>query len=68
MTVLFVSVIGLTGEWKAAVVMESAMPSMVLGLVFCDRFNLDVSLYAAAVTITTALSLITLPVWYQLMT
>ena len=57
--------LGLTGELHAAVVMEAAMPSMVLGLVICDRFKLDVSLYAAAVTVTTALSLITLPLWYS---
>jgi predicted permease len=61
----FTGLIGLSGEWRAAVVMESAMPSMVLGIVFCDRFNLDVSLYAAAVTVTTVLSLVTLPLWYQ---
>ena len=65
--VLFTSTIGLSGEWKAAVVLETAMPSMVLGIVFCDRYNLDVSLYAAAVTITTVLSLLTLPLWYELM-
>jgi len=62
---VFASWVGFSGEWHAAVVMEAAMPSMVLGIVFCDRFNLDVSLYAAAVTITTALSLVTLPMWYQ---
>jgi predicted permease len=65
--VLFTSAIGVSGEWKAAVVLETAMPSMVLGIVFCDRYNLDVSLYAATVTITTALSLLTLPMWYELM-
>jgi predicted permease len=64
---LFASVIGLTGEWKAAVVLETAMPSMVLGIVFCDRYNLDVSIHAAAVTITTVLSLLTLPMWYQVL-
>jgi len=64
---VFASAIGITGEWKAAVVLETAMPSMVLGIVFCDRFNLDVSIYAAAVTITTVLSLLTLPMWYQLL-
>ncbi len=65
---LFASAIGLTGEWKAAVVLETAMPSMVLGIVFCDRYNLDVSIYAAAVTITTVLSLFTLPLWYRILT
>lgn len=46
-------------------VLEAAMPSMVPDIVFCDRFNLDVSLSAAAVTITTLLSMLTLPLWYQ---
>jgi predicted permease len=44
------------------------MPSMVLGIVFCDRYGLDTALYAAAVTVTTALSLITLPFWYGWLT
>lgn len=61
---LVVSGLGLEGELRAAVVLEAAMPSMVIGLVICDRFKLDVALYAAAVTVTTALSLITLPLWY----
>ena len=60
-----VSLIGFTGEWRASIVMEAAMPSMVLGIVICDRFNLDVSLYASAVTITTLLCLFTLPLWYR---
>ncbi|MDH5631361.1 MAG: AEC family transporter [Gammaproteobacteria bacterium] len=59
------TVLGLTGELRAAVVMETAMPSMVIGLVICDRFNLDTALYAAAVTVTTALSLVTLPLWHS---
>jgi len=62
---LFASVIGLSGELHAAVVMEAAMPSMVLGIVFCDRFDLDVGLYATTVTVTTVLSLVTLPLWYR---
>ncbi|MGD2073683.1 MAG: AEC family transporter [Gammaproteobacteria bacterium] len=62
---VFTGLIGLSGPWRAAVVMETAMPSMVLGIVFCDRFNLDVGLYATAVTTTTVLSLLTLPLWYR---
>jgi predicted permease len=58
------AILGLQGEILAAVVMEAAMPSMVLGIVLCDRFNLDAGLYAAAVTVTTALSMVTLPLWY----
>ncbi|MDX8383744.1 MAG: AEC family transporter [Ghiorsea sp.] len=48
-------------------VIEGAMPSMVLGLVLCERFKLDISLYAEAVTLTTAFSLLTLPMWLSLL-
>lgn len=65
--VVLVSGLGVEGDVFAAIVMESAMPSMVLGLVFCDRFNLDVGIYAAAVTLSTLLSLITLPIWFDVL-
>lgn len=64
----FTGLIGLEGQWRSAVVLEAAMPSMLLGLVLCDRFNLDTTLYATAVTVTTALSLISLPMWYGWLT
>ncbi|QPK61858.1 AEC family transporter [Methylomonas sp. LL1] len=54
----------LQGQFKAAAVMDLAMPSMVLGVVLCDRYRLDSSLYATAVTVTTALSLLSLPFWF----
>ena len=63
----FAKAIGLTGDLHTAVVMESAMPSMVLGIVLCDHFKLDVNLYATAVTVTTAVSMIALPVWFHLL-
>jgi len=56
--------LGLSGVQLKAVVLEGAMPSMVLGVVLCDRFGLDTGLYAAAVTITTLGSLVTLPLWF----
>jgi len=62
---LLTTAIGLQGETRSAVVLETAMPSMVIGIVFCDRFNLDTALYAAAVTLTTLLSAVTLPLWYR---
>lgn len=64
LVLLVTSMMGLSGDLQAAVVLEAAMPSMVIGLVLCERFNLDISLYAAAVTVTTALSMVTLPLWY----
>jgi len=59
--------IDIKGEAKTAALLETAMPSMVLGIVFCDRYRLDASLYAMTVTVTTVLSLITLPFWYRMM-
>ena len=61
------TLVGLDGIYLQGAVLEGAMPTMVLGLVLCDRFHLDTALYAAAVTLTTALSLITLPFWYGLL-
>ncbi len=56
--------LGMQGVPALGTVLEAAMPAMVLGIVFCDRFGLDTGLYAAAVSLTTAISLITLPLWF----
>jgi len=47
------------------IVLEAAMPTMVLGIVLCDQYKLDTGLYAVAVTLTTALSIFTLPLWFS---
>jgi predicted permease len=59
------ALLGLHGELRTAVVLEAAMPCMVLGVVVCDRYGLDTSLYATTVTASTALSFFTLPLWFQ---
>jgi len=64
---LFMRYLSLSGDYRSAAVLDLAMPSMVLGVVFCDRYRLDSSLYAMAVTVTTALSLISLPFWHNLL-
>ncbi|MFZ5875529.1 MAG: AEC family transporter [Nitrospirota bacterium] len=58
--------LGLEGPPLAAVVLEAAMPSMVLGVVICERYGLDTSLYAAAVTWSTAASVLVLPWWHAI--
>jgi len=58
--------LGLGGETLTAVTLEGAMPCMVLGIVLCDRFRLDSNLYALAVTLSTLASLVTLPLWFEL--
>jgi len=59
-------VVGLQGDMLSAIVLEAAMPSMVLGLVLCDHYRLDTTIYALAVTVTTLLSLLSLPLWFAL--
>lgn len=54
---------GMPERLLAPAVIEAAMPTMVLGLVICDRFKLDTAIYAEAITVSTALSLLTLPLW-----
>lgn len=60
-----VSYLTMDDDFKKAAIIDMAMPSMILGIVFCDRYGLDSSLYAMAVTVTTLLSMITLPLWYS---
>ena len=58
---------GLDQRLLAPVVLEAAMPSMVLGMVICDRYGLDTAIYATAVTLSTALSMLSLPLWYRIL-
>ncbi len=62
-----ISYLPMEGHYKAAAVLDLAMPSMVVGVVFCDRYKLDSALYAMTVTVTTAMSLFSLPFWHHLL-
>lgn len=57
--------LGLSGHTLTAVTLLSAMPTMVFGVIICERYHLDGALYAAAVFSTTLLSIVTLPAWFQ---
>ncbi len=57
--------VGLQGMTLTGVILEASLPSMVLGLVLCDRYGLHTSFYALAVTITTSISLFTIPFWFN---
>lgn len=57
--------IGFDHDLSIIVTLVGAMPTMVFGIVICERYQLDGELYAAAVTLTTVASLISLPVWFQ---
>lgn len=56
--------LGLQGQVLHAVVIEGALPSMALGIVICDRYGLNTGIYAAALTLTTIICIITLPLWF----
>lgn len=55
--------LGLQGAEWLGTILEAAMPSMVLGIVLCDRYGLDARFYSLVVTVSTLLSLLTLPLW-----
>lgn len=57
--------LGFRGDTLTALVLEAAMPSMVLGIVYCDRYRLDTAFYALAVTLTTVGALVSLPFWFH---
>ena len=57
--------LGFGGDKLAALVLEAGMPSMLLGVVYCDRYRLDTSFYAMAVALTTAFGMISLPFWHH---
>jgi predicted permease len=61
------SALGIGGQLQIALVLEAAMPSMVLGIVLSERYGLDTGRYAQAVTVTTLASMATLPVWFALL-
>ena len=58
--------LNMQGMEYQAVVLEGAMPSMVLGLLFADRYGLNSPIYAAIVTLGTIASLFTLSMWFHL--
>ena len=64
---VLVAGLGVGGEQRIALVLESAMPCMVLGIVLCERYGLDTARYAQAVTVTTLVSMATLPAWFALL-
>lgn len=59
--------LGLTGETLRAVVIEGAMPVMVLSLVIADEFDLDVPLAAACIAVSTVSLFFTMPLMMRIL-
>ncbi len=53
-----------TDHLRVAVIL-AAMPTMIFGIVLCERYHLDSGLYAAAVFVTTLVSIASLTVWFD---
>lgn len=56
--------LGLPAEILTVTTLLAAMPTMIFGIILCERYHLDVALYAAAVFTTTVLSVVTLSLWF----
>jgi predicted permease len=61
------SQLGIRAEALPAVVIEGAMPVMVLSLVIADEFDLDVPLAAMCITISTVALFFTMPVMMKVL-
>jgi malate permease and related proteins len=59
--------LGVSGEVLRAVVIEGAMPVMVLSLIIADEFKLDVPLAATCITVSTVASFFTLPMMMKVL-
>ena len=60
--------LGFSGDKLAALVMEAGMPSMMLGVVFCDRYRLDTAFYSMIVVLSTTIGLFSVALWQELLT
>jgi malate permease and related proteins len=56
--------LGLHDSQLTACILLAAMPTMVFGIVICERYRLDGALYAAAVFMSTLLSIASLSLWF----
>jgi len=63
-----VSIFGSPGvKTTQVLLLDSMLPAAFLGLLFCERFKLDTASYTLVFTLTVALSLLTVPVWVQIL-
>ncbi len=63
---LLIYILGLTGLGKTVTLVEAGMPSAMLSLVLAASYDLDVKVAAAAIFLSTVLSMISLPILISL--
>jgi malate permease and related proteins len=59
-----VTTLNLPHDMLVTATLLSAMPTMIFGIILCERYEIDGAFYAAAVLITTILSIVSLSLWY----
>ncbi|HEX21664.1 MAG TPA: hypothetical protein ENH19_03305, partial [Actinobacteria bacterium] len=62
------SPLNLGSESYLIIILEASMPIAILSLIIGLKYRLDTDFLAAAIFLTTALSLITIPFWQQIAT
>jgi hypothetical protein len=60
--IVIAPLVGLHDSGAKAAILESGMPTMMLTMVFAERYGLDVHLLANTLLVTTLLAMLTLPV------
>ena len=50
-----------------SMMLQAAMPTMLIGFLFCEKYKLDMTAYTAAFSFTTVVSIATTPLWLSLM-
>lgn len=59
---------GLAGpQTFQSMLLQAAMPAMLLGFIFCEKYKLDTTAYTAAFSFTTVVGFATTPLWLTLM-
>lgn len=63
---VMVSIFGKVGaQGTKALLLDSMLPATLFGFVICERYKLDTGAYALAFSGTSLLSLVTVPIWYN---
>ena len=60
-------IFGLSGpQTYRSMMLQAAMPAMLIGFLFCEKYKLDMTAYTAAFSFTTVVSIATTPLWLGL--
>jgi malate permease and related proteins len=58
-----ITIMGMSGEPRLALVLMSGMPSAFAGLILSEEYNLDRNLVASSIIVSTLIFFVTIPLW-----